>query len=149
MADRAASTLLTLPQVAARPVRLQLSRRKGFDLQAWSMDLNGLPAINCARPTKWGNPFVAHHPGSALAEPMSAKTAVLSFRIALEKNGGWFPVPLPWPKGKIPSRFTTLDDVRQELKGKNLACWCGFSKPGEPPIFCHADVLLELANPRA
>jgi hypothetical protein len=29
-----------------------------------------------------------------------------------------------------------------ELRGKNLACWC---KPGEP---CHADVLLELANPK-
>lgn len=28
-----------------------------------------------------------------------------------------------------------------ELRGKNLACWC---KPGAP---CHADVLLELANP--
>ena len=28
-----------------------------------------------------------------------------------------------------------------ELRGKDLACWC---KEGEP---CHADVLLELANP--
>jgi len=27
------------------------------------------------------------------------------------------------------------------LRGRNLACWC---PPGEP---CHADVLLELANP--
>jgi hypothetical protein len=29
-----------------------------------------------------------------------------------------------------------------ELRGKNLACWC---EPGKP---CHADVLLELANPK-
>jgi hypothetical protein len=35
----------------------------------------------------------------------------------------------------------TLDDIRCDLAGKNLACWC---KPGEP---CHADVLLDLANP--
>ena len=28
------------------------------------------------------------------------------------------------------------------LRGKNLACWCA---PGE---LCHADVLLELANPK-
>lgn len=28
----------------------------------------------------------------------------------------------------------------EELRGKNLACWC---KPGTP---CHADVLLRLAN---
>ena len=27
-----------------------------------------------------------------------------------------------------------------ELRGKDLACWCPFSQ------FCHADVLLELAN---
>lgn len=27
-----------------------------------------------------------------------------------------------------------------ELRGKNLACWCGLDQP------CHADVLLELAN---
>ena len=40
-----------------RPVRLQLSRRKGFDLQAASRTVNGLPAVNVARPSKWGNPF--------------------------------------------------------------------------------------------
>ncbi|GAG87489.1 unnamed protein product, partial [marine sediment metagenome] len=27
-----------------------------------------------------------------------------------------------------------------ELKGKDLVCWCA-------PLPCHADVLLELANP--
>ena len=27
------------------------------------------------------------------------------------------------------------------LRGKNLACWCPLSQP------CHADILLELANP--
>lgn len=31
-------------------------------------------------------------------------------------------------------------DVREHLKGKNLACFC---KLGEP---CHADVLLKIAN---
>jgi hypothetical protein len=30
--------------------------------------------------------------------------------------------------------------VRQELRGRNLACWCAAGKP------CHADVLLEIAN---
>jgi hypothetical protein len=34
----------------------------------------------------------------------------------------------------------TVDDVRRELAGRGLACWC---KPGQP---CHADVLLEVAN---
>ena len=34
----------------------------------------------------------------------------------------------------------TVDAVRAELRGRNLACWC---KQGEP---CHADVLLRVAN---
>jgi hypothetical protein len=31
--------------------------------------------------------------------------------------------------------------ARRELAGKDLACWCPLDKP------CHADVLLEVANP--
>lgn len=31
-------------------------------------------------------------------------------------------------------------DSAQELKGKNLSCWCG------EEVACHADVLLEVAN---
>lgn len=43
--------------MTAKPVRLQLSRKKGFDLQALSLETNGLPAVSVARPSKWGNPF--------------------------------------------------------------------------------------------
>lgn len=35
--------------------------------------------------------------------------------------------------------FAAVDDIRRELAGRDLACWC-------PPGPCHADVLLELAN---
>ena len=31
-------------------------------------------------------------------------------------------------------------DVRRELAGRDLACWCPLDEP------CHADVLLRLAN---
>ena len=31
-------------------------------------------------------------------------------------------------------------DRMDELRGKNLACWCPLDQP------CHADVLLEIAN---
>lgn len=34
----------------------------------------------------------------------------------------------------------TVDDVRRELAGKTLACWCPIGSP------CHADVLLEVAG---
>ena len=34
----------------------------------------------------------------------------------------------------------TVGDIRRELGGRNLACWCALDKP------CHADALLEIAN---
>ena len=48
----------------AAPVRLQLSRRKGFDFQQHSLATNGLPAVNVARPGDHGNPFVVGKHGS-------------------------------------------------------------------------------------
>jgi len=36
-----------------------------------------------------------------------------------------------------------LRNMLPELRGKDLACWCPLDKP------CHADVLLEIANPVA
>jgi hypothetical protein len=118
-----------------RPVRLQLSRKKGFDLQAQSHALNGLPAVMVARPTKWGNPFKVGNPYPA------AEEAVRNFDGMLRKHRWWIPVPMPWPPGKVPTcKPTTLEDVQSELHAKNLACWCALDAP------CHADVLLELAN---
>lgn len=92
-----------------RPVRLQLSRRKGFNLQAESRKFNGLDAVNVARPSRWGNPFTIENSGRV--------PAILRFACEV--------APL------LP-----LD----ELKGKNLACWCATNEQ------CHADVLLHLAN---
>jgi hypothetical protein len=36
----------------------------------------------------------------------------------------------------------TVDDVVRELAGRDLACYCPLDQP------CHADVLLDVANPR-
>jgi hypothetical protein len=99
-------------------------------------------AVYVGRPSKWGNPFVKHGDG----HPMAAAVAVDCFRSMLIQSGAWWPIPLPWPKGKIPATTpTTVEDVKRELRGKDLACWCPLDQP------CHADVLLELANglPRA
>jgi len=87
--------------------------------------------VKVDRSTKWGNPFRSHDP----------ETDVWLFRKLLTGSEAWSPIPAEkWPKGKMPATFTTLDDVRRDLRGKNLACWC---KPGQP---CHADLLLEIAN---
>ena len=61
--------------MAERPIRLQLSRAKGFDLQALSRAANGLTAVNVGRPSKWGNPFI-------VGEPVDRRQA---------KAWGWWP----------------------------------------------------------
>ena len=103
------------------PQRIQLSRRKGFDLQKTSLALNGLPAVNCARPGRWGNPFIVQFDPHPDYTPQTAEDAVKMYRGYINKG-------------------LTRITIRSQLRGKNLACWC---KPGEP---CHCDVLLELAN---
>lgn len=114
------------------PVRLRLSRSKGFDLQAHSRAVNGLPAVNVARPRKWGNPWRIGEPGI----PDSGE-AVRRFRAAVLGfvSNGSFCGPVAHPDSHIGK---IIHDAA-ELRGKNLACWCG-----DGP--CHADVLLELAN---
>jgi len=39
--------------------------------------------------------------------------------------------------GLLPYRHV---DIRRELRGKNLACWCPLNS------YCHADDLLKIAN---
>ena len=116
-----------MPEI--RPQRIQLSRKRG-----WRMPEN---TVKVDRATKWGNPFVQHGDGMA----MDKRLAVESFRSLLSTEGCWWSRPLPWPAGKIPAGPpTTVEDVRAELRGKNLACWCALDQPG------HADVLLAIAN---
>jgi len=37
-------------------------------------------------------------------------------------------------------------DFLEPLRGKNLACWCPLTYPKWEKVYCHADVLLEMAN---
>jgi Domain of unknown function (DUF4326) len=94
------------------PRRIQLSRRRGWRKPAG--------AVVVARPSKWGNPFVVDAERSRVE-------AVELFERALLRTGG------------SALRFTAVD-VRRELAGRDLACWCPLDGP------CHADVLLRVAN---
>jgi hypothetical protein len=100
-----------------RPVRLQLSRRKGFNLQTVSRRLNGLPAVVVSRPARWSNPWrigsVEH------GHQIDRTEAIERFR--------------KYIRGKE-------EAIREELRGKNLACWC------KAELDCHADILIQIAN---
>lgn len=136
-----------------QPVRLQLSRRKGFDLQAWSRETNGLTAINVSRPRLLGNPFVVGQPSgwkfkdggdpTPIIAALSAEQAIAFYREAIsghlmpEMHPGGHEWVARWRRrfgGILPSREL------ERLQGCNLACWCSLEAR-----WCHADVLLELA----
>jgi hypothetical protein len=77
-------------------------------------------AVYVGRPSRWGNPYRV---GSAILfgyPPLPARLAVQMYR-GLTTLG-------------------TFPDITP-LRGRDLACWCPLDQP------CHADVLLELANP--
>lgn len=109
------------------PVRLRLSRAKGFDLQAHSRAVNGLPAIVVARPGKWGNPFVVGRDG----------TAAECVRLYALSLCGFFALTGRPSVDEQHASMTTFCCHHRELRGHNLACWCSDGQP------CHADVLIE------
>lgn len=116
--------------MSVAPVRIQLSRAKGFSLQERSRALNGLVAINVARPGPWGNPFVVGQDGDR-------PQCIRLFELLIAGYGA-ISVKTPIAAQKLFTRHAA--DHWSELKGKNLACWCGLDKA------CHGDVLLKLAN---
>ncbi len=119
--------------MGVRPQRMQLSRRRGFDLQTASNALNGLPAKRVSRPGPWGNPFpiteIAARYGLDHAEAQQKAVALCGDWLRGEIDPALSPGPPP-----------TREHIRVGLAGYNLACWC---RPGTP---CHADILIALAN---
>jgi hypothetical protein len=127
------------------PIRIQRKRSKG-----WKMPEN---TVCVSRGTKWGNPFRvmgkntdlfcdASHRRKILdpwviydfdeEEPATVKRAVELFRRWLTQDLN--------AAGIVRPCLFTEEDIRRELRGKNLVCWCRLDQP------CHADVLLEIAN---
>lgn len=156
----------------AIPVRLQLSRAKGFNLQSHSRAVNGLDAVKVARPTIWGNPFVIGEASGVFAAddkfpaetmiPALTRTDVM--RLYRDLVNG-FICPEMFPHGhNWNTRFKKMTDgahasemAELYLKAKNLGCFCHLcpthKEKGKPLGVvcaecdpCHVDVLLEVAN---
>ena len=77
-------------------------------VEGWRMPPN---TVNVGRPSKWGNPY-------------SVKDYPLETCLAKYEE---------WLDGKLADGSLELE----ELRGKDLMCWCALSQP------CHADILLE------
>jgi hypothetical protein len=104
-----------------KPIRVQLSRKKGWRLPANTMVVARGPG------RKWGNPFKIR--GSA---PSGADSAKLARSEATEKFWQWIASD---PKGR-----QLAAEAKVELRGKNVACWCKLVEE------CHGDVWLKVAN---
>lgn len=129
-----------------RPLRIQRRRTKGWRRPPGT--------VYVGRPSKWGNPFQF-----VWCDPDDAKRGLSAYRewVAAQIKGR------PAQTHRIaevyakPAGLTAADLHR--LRGKALACWCrlcpahangkplGVDCPACAP--CHADVLLELANPKS
>ncbi len=119
------------PSVAT-PVRLRLSRRKGFDLAALSHETNGLPVVNVARPGPLGNPFVVGLDGTA-EDCKHAHGLMLAGHFSLLYS--------PTVADMTVARAAVLEGVAADTwRGHNVACWCAVGKP------CHGDTLLAVFN---
>lgn len=112
------------------PVRVQLKRTKG-----WKMPEN---TVKVDRTTRWGNDFIVWESGSRWAceyvETDATVTRLAEFDTREEAAADAVTRFRAEATRRPPGDFA-------RLRGKNLACW---RKPGSP---CHADVLLDLANP--
>lgn len=110
----------------SKPVRIQRKRIKG-----WKLPPN---TVSVTRPGKWGNPYRVGIDGTA-------QQCVNRFQTRVESNLWSFP---------------TEADIKRELRGKNLACFCALCaahKDGKPFDLkcadctpCHSDVLGPIAN---
>lgn len=147
-----------MSEASELPHRVQLSRKKG-----WRMPPN---TVKVDRSTRWGNPErvirdrmrwdgetedergnpVEHGPWLCLGRGSQWPPRLFSLL-----HGWWFPTKREAAEKAVAMfRFRLTTDIKaarlpiadqlDELRGKNLACWCPLDQP------CHADVLLELAN---
>ena len=81
-------------------------------------------AVYVGRPTKWGTPYKIGDQAPLIGGVMDAEDVVERYCDRITSG-----------RAKV-----TEDDIRRELRGKDLVCWCRLDQP------CHADILLEIAN---
>ena len=104
------------------PTRIQRKRTKGWQMFPGT--------VYVGRPSKWGNPYKVENfrplgkKGTPEQEAEYLAQALRLYRVYVTEIR--------------PELFSA---AKIELAGRNLCCWCPMTQP------CHADILLELANP--
>ena len=82
-------------------------------------------AVYVGRPSKWGNPFSHLSRSLASGHVKTREEAIARHKALLDAH--------------IAADPRVLDELRAELRGYDLVCFCA-------PLSCHADILLKYAN---
>jgi hypothetical protein len=98
------------------PNRIRLERTPG-----WRKPVG---AVVVSRPSKWGNPWRE-------SEGLTKQQCAAAFDRAMEMPRRENPKLIGYP---------SREEIRRELAGRDLCCWCPESGP------CHATTLLRIAN---
>ena len=77
--------------------------------------------VYIGRPSKWGNPYSHKADTRARFVVKDREEAILKF------------------EEYVRSQPDMVKDIKKELRGKTLGCWCA-------PQACHGDVLMKIAN---
>ncbi len=104
------------------PQRIQLRRTKG-----WRKPEG---AVVVSRPSGWGNPFRPGEPYRFVDGAGRLRVGVVGDRTSAARLFTSY----------LAVRIDMHEQVRTELGGRDLACWCPLDAE------CHADVLLRIAN---
>lgn len=106
------------------PKRIQRQRTKG-----WRLADHSTTAVIVDRTSRWGNPYKIGQDGAVVGEVR------MNYRLTASAAVWAFEHALCWGRLSF-----SVNDVRRELAGKDLVCWCALDQP------CHAAVLLGIAN---
>jgi hypothetical protein len=88
--------------------------------------------VYVGRPSKWGNPYRVGVPWPPGDPPECQHPATHGDVVAAYED---------YVAGRMVDKPPfTLDDIRAELGGRDLICWCRLNQA------CHAETLLRLAN---
>ena len=79
--------------------------------------------VYIGRPDKWGNPFIVGVHGTR--------------GYCVDQHIKWIDRMIKGPNGEVPP---SKAEIKAELKGKRLGCWCSDDQR------CHGDYLATIAN---
>lgn len=115
-----------------KQTRIQLRRKKG-----WRLPEN---TVVVSRPSKWGNPYKI---GEVMKDERYRYINGCGESFELRDGGIWIGDPETAVRAFqhwLWLHPAEAEEVKAELRGKNLACWCPLHLP------CHGDALLRIAN---